>query len=103
MWHYYTRKNGKRQWDDDPQWGDKNNNSHLKNRKLFGMDGEVYDPEEFGIYGFGPERTLDDYERYAGISFSRRAVQQHTLNKGYAPNPTFETEEEYLSSFATNV
>ena len=101
MWHYYTRKDGRRQWDDDPQWGPKNDYSHLKNRKLFGMDGEVYDPEEFGIYGFGTERTLDDYERYAGISFSRRAVQQYTLNKGYAPNPTFETEEEYLSSFAT--
>ena len=54
------------------------------------MDGEVYDPEFFGIYGLGTERTLDDYERYAGISFSRRAVQQHTLDKKDAPCPQFE-------------
>ena len=101
MWHYYTRKGGKRQWDDDPKWAAKNDHSHLKNRKLFGMDGEVYNPEEFGIYGFGPERTLEDYEKYAGLSFSRRAVQQYTLDRHYAPNPVYETDEEYYNSFAT--
>jgi len=100
MWHYYTRKGGKRQWDDDPQWGPKNDYSHKKNRKLFGMDGEVYDPKEFGIYGFGPVRTLDDYERFAGLSFSRRSVQQHTLDRQYPPNPKFATEEEYQNSFS---
>jgi glycosyltransferase involved in cell wall biosynthesis len=100
MWHYYTRKGGKRHWDDDTEWGPKNDHSHRKNRKLFGMDGEVYNPEEFGEFGFGPYRTLDEYERYAGISFSKRAVQQHTLNKKYPPNPQFETEEEYQNSFS---
>ena len=101
IWHYYTRKEGKKQWDDDAEWYKKNDGSHLKNRKLFGMDGEVYNPKEFGVYGFGTERTLEDYEKYSGLSFSRRAVQQHTLDKKYPPNPVFKTEEEYYNSFAT--
>ena len=65
------------------------------------MDGEVYDPEFFGKYGLGTERTIDEYERYAGISFSRRAVQQHTLDKKDAPFPVIENEEEYQNSFST--
>jgi hypothetical protein len=65
------------------------------------MDGEIYDPKFFGIYGLGTERTLDEYERYSGISFGRRAVQQHTLDKKQPPNPIFENEEEYQNSFST--
>jgi len=101
MWHYYTRKGQKKHWDDDKSWGKKNKGSHSKNRKLFGMDGEVYKPEEFGIYGFGNERTLDDYERYSGISFSMRAVQQYTKDRHNPPNPIIENDEEYKNSFLT--
>lgn len=101
VWHEYTRKGRTKQWDDDKTWVDKNTSSHLKNRKLFSMDGEVYDEKEFGIYGFGKERTLRDYEKYAGILFSERSVQQWTLNKNYPPNPQiFETEEDWKKSFA---
>jgi len=99
-WHEYTRKGRTKHWDDDKTWGERNSKSHHKNRKLFSMDGEVYDPEEFGIYGFGTERTLRDYEKYAGVCFSQRSVQQYTLDKQYPPNPyPYETEEEWLNSF----
>jgi len=102
IWHEYTRKGRIKSWDDDKKWVDKNNSSHLRNRKLFSMDGEIYNPEEFGIYGFGSERTLKDYEIYSGLRFSRRAVQQYTLDKYYPPNPTiYETEEDWENSFAT--
>lgn len=102
IWHEYTRKGRTKQWDDDKEWVKKNDYSHSKNRKLFSMDGEVYSPEEFGIYGFGPERTLRDYEIYSGLKFSNRAVQQYTLDKNYPPNPqVFETEEEWLASYAS--
>ena len=102
IWHEYTRKGRTKQWDDDKEWVKKNDYSHSKNRKLFSMDGEVYNPEEFTIYGFGNERTLRDYEIYSGLMFSRRAVQQYTLDKNYPPNPQiFETEEEWLNSYAS--
>ena len=39
------------------------------------MDGEKQDID-FGKYGFGKVRTLKDYEKYAGLSFSKRAIRQ---------------------------
>jgi hypothetical protein len=101
IWHEYTRKGRTKQWDDDKTWGEKNKKSHLKNRKLFGMDGEIYNEEEFGQFGFGKVRSLRDYEKYAGLLFSKRAVQQYTLDKKYPPNPyDYATEEEWINSFA---
>ena len=100
VWHEYTRNGRTKQWDDDPDWGNKNVRSHQKNRKLFGMDGEG--TMDMGKYGFGPIRTLREYEIYAGIRFDNRSVQQYTLDKNYPPNPTmFETEEDWKDSFAT--
>lgn len=99
-WHEYTRRGRIKQWDDDKTWSDKNNRCHLKNRKLFSMDGQRYNPKEFGIYGFGNIRSLDNYEKYAGISFNRRAVQQETLDNKYPPNNiTGDWEKSLLNRF----
>ena len=101
VWHEYTRKGRTKQWDDDKDWGLKNNLSHQKNRQLFGMDDEEI-TMDFSTYGFGTERTLKDYEIYSGLRFSTRAVQQHTIDKNYPPNPTiFQSEEEWVASFAS--
>jgi len=91
-WHEYTRKGRTKQWDDDKTWGNKNANSHLRNRKLFEMDGLEKDID-FGVYDFGKVRTLEDYERYAGVSFKKRAVQKFTLDNNIAPNPPLYGEE----------
>jgi hypothetical protein len=91
-WHEYTRKGRTKQWDDDKSWVNRNNNSHLRNRKLFEMDGIVKDID-FGIYDFGKVRTLEDYERYSGLSFKKRAVQKYTLDNNLAPNPPLYAEE----------
>ena len=101
IWHEYTRKGRTQQWDDDKEWGIKNSTSHKKNRQLFGMDGEEI-TMDFSKYGFGTERSLKDYEIYSGLLFSKRAIQQHTLDKNYPPNPTiYETEEEWINSFSS--
>jgi hypothetical protein len=99
-WHEYTRKGRTKHWDDDKEWGKKNENCHKRNRKLFGMDGEIQDID-FGIYGFGKERTLLDYEKYAGISFKRRAVQKETIEHKDPPNKQYDSEEEFNNSFLT--
>ncbi len=100
IWHEYTRKGRTKQWDDDKSWGNKNSHSHLTNRKLFGMDGETQEGHD-GPYGFGTVRTLRDYEKYSGLLFEKRAVQQYTLDKNYPPNPyNFESEEEWKKNFA---
>ena len=101
IWHEYTRKGRTKQWDDDKEWGIKNSTSHKKNRQLFGMDGEEI-TMDFSKYGFGSERSLKDYEIYSGLLFSKRAIQQHTLDKNYPPNPTiYETEEDWINSFSS--
>lgn len=100
-YHEYTRKGRTKQWDDDPVWVKRNEESHLLNRKLFSMDGETYNEDDFGIFGFGKERTLRDYEKYSGLLFSKRAVQQYTLDKHYPPNPySYNSEDEWEKDFA---
>jgi hypothetical protein len=100
IWHEYTRKGRTKQWDDDKQWVERNNYCHKKNRSLFGMDDEP--PMDHGIFGFGPERSLRDYEKYSGLLFSKRAIQQETIDKKYPPNTyNYESEEEWMNSFAS--
>ena len=101
IWHEYTRRGRTKQWDDDKQWGERNKISHLTNRKLFGMDGEKQEGHR-GKYGFGKVRTLKQYEEYSGLLFSKRAIQQYTLDKNYPPNPSIEEfggEEKWKNSF----
>lgn len=97
-WHEYTRKNRVKMWDDhidenkhkgkiDTNWVERNNKSHARNRALFSMDGSVFDQFIFGQYGFGMNRSLSDYERYAGISFKFRSVTKNTIDK-MTPDPT---------------
>jgi len=85
-WHEYTRKGRTKQWDDDPAWGQRNSHCHLRNRKLFEMDGEKRDID-FGIYGFGDKRSLRDYEKYSGLSFSKRAIQKRVQDHYAPPDP----------------
>ena len=84
-WHEYTRKGRTKHWDDHANWGHANVSSHGHNRKLFGMDEFADQPDvvaeaQRGPYGFGTARTLEEYERYAGICFRRRAVTQAVLD-----------------------
>ena len=103
IWHEYTRQGRTKQWDDDKEWVNKNNHSHDINRKLFKMDNETGE-YDYGQYGFGKLRTLQQYEEYAGILFERRGVQQYTLDKHYPPNPGIEhfgSVEAWKDSFMT--
>ena len=101
IWHEYTRRGRTKQWDDDKKWGERNSTCHSLNRKLFAMDGEKQEGHN-GKYGFGKIRTLKQYEEYSGLLFSKRAVQQHTLDKKYPPNPSIKElggDENWKNSF----
>lgn len=98
-WHEYTRKGRTKQWDDDKEWVAKNNHCHQRNRALFGVDSECRCGIEFGPYDFGDERTLFQYEAYAGIRFRDRSVQQYTRDNNIAPNPLIKAPLDYDLSF----
>ena len=90
--HEYTRKGRIKVWDDHTtlqknhgkitlDWVERNNLCHKRNRILFGMDGEDPAQINFGKYGFGTERTVKDFEEYAGMSFKYRSIQQCVLDR----------------------
>ena len=56
------------------------------------MDGEKQD-EDFSEYGFGKERTLLEYEKYAGLCFKKRAISPQTKDK-VAPNINNDVSDE---------
>lgn len=99
IWHEYTRKGRSKQWDDDKIWHKRNDNSHLRNRKLFEMDGEVRDID-FGPYGFGTNRSLRDYEKYSGLCFKKRGIQKRVQEHKPPPDPetTNLSDEEFDKS-----
>ena len=101
-YHEFTRQyRGPKVWDDQPQkTTDLNQSSLARNRKLFEMDGEKNDLD-WGVYGFGNKRSLRDYEKYAGICFSKRAVHQETLDNLEAPIPTYDSDEEWMDSLCS--
>lgn len=111
-WHEYTRKGRTKHWDDHvsqnaqkvedkKDWSSRNEACHRKNRSLFSMDGQTPEGITWGPYGFGNVRSLRDYEKYAGLSFKKRGVQQETVDKVYPPNnwKQYKTEEQWLNSF----
>lgn len=96
-WHEYTRVGRTKHWDDSPSWNTINKHSLKINRQLFGMDGE--EMKDFGKYGFGKVRTLNEYEKYSGLKFNTRGVQQYTLDYKQPSNPIYSSENEYNKSF----
>lgn len=114
-WHEYTRKNRIKMWDEHVPtaknsgtithtWTDRNDISHNRNRILFGMDGNKPDSIDFGKYGFGKNRSLRDYEEYAGICFEKRGVTQATLDKELPYHKKTHTpDKEWYESFAHSV
>ena len=75
---------------------------HKRNRILFGMDGEDPNQINFGEYGFGNERTVEEYERYAGINFKKRAITQDVIdsvNPVYPHNGTEHGDIEWLKNW----
>ena len=59
MWHFYERSGNIRHWDDDKNWGDLNSESFRRFKALLGVDGTP--PMDFGQYGLGSERTLQEF------------------------------------------
>ena len=116
-WHEYTRVGRDKHWEDHDVdsgssfgWTSVNNACHFRNRTLFGMDETEKGNLDFGKFGFGSERTLEDYERYAGIKFDRRGVMQYTWPEykeaptpNYVDNPdVYPTKEDWLNGFGRN-
>jgi hypothetical protein len=87
-------------WDDQykrgEDWWTQQNIARAKIRQLLGTEDNGFD---LAGYDLGTERSLRDYEKYAGINFKKRSVQRFTLDNQYPPNPLIENEQEWEDSF----
>lgn len=94
IWHEYTRKDKAKHWADN-SWDNLDKVAKERNRKLLGVD---MDPVDMGAYGLGKIRTLDEYEKYAGIEFKTRRVHKHTVEEKNPPTP-LENYEQHLACY----
>lgn len=102
-WHDYVRAYAIRHWEDhastDPvsiaksssAWSDLDRLSQRKVRQLLNAisleDPATSSLDLLGRFGLGSTRSREDYERYAGISFELRKVQDYTRYSFEPPNP----------------
>lgn len=77
-WHEYSRKGRVCHWDDHSDWGKKNAWAIARYRALLGIDGTPM--RDFDPYGFGTERSLEQFERFAGICFEDRSVDRAVID-----------------------
>ncbi|MCY6383438.1 GlcNAc-transferase family protein [Hoeflea prorocentri] len=103
VWHEYTRKYRTTHWNDHvPEkgatvsWYKRNEDSQRRMRILFKQEEADID---FRHLGFGPARSLEHYERYAGVNFRLKAVQRYTFENHEPPNPEiYGSDEEWVSN-----
>ncbi|MDX2170748.1 MAG: GlcNAc-transferase family protein [Deltaproteobacteria bacterium] len=92
LWHEYSRKGRICHWNDHADWGLRNTRAINRYRRHLGVDGTVR--EDQSPYDLGSERSLTDYERYAGIEFATRGVQRRTVANAIPPDPLQHASDE---------
>ena len=101
-YHYYERNDGVKHWSDH-DFTLRDTVSHSRVRTLLGVGKPKCRPcvlKQLEPYALGKERTIVEYEQYAGIDFTTKKVQKHTLDHFNPPNPsTFDTVDGYADSF----
>jgi hypothetical protein len=87
VWHEYTRAYRRKHWDDNADssasgvaWHERDASSRARIRKLLAERR----PSRCGL---GDQRTLADYERYAGIDFRSRRIDESTRQHLEPPAP----------------
>lgn len=75
LWHYYTRKDQVKHWDDHSNWGHLSNIAHDRLNCLLGRN----DKYDLGKYCLGKIRTLEDYQNYSGIDYKRNILHRDTI------------------------
>jgi hypothetical protein len=92
LWHEYTRNYRPKHWDDhtaergaDVDWAERDGPSRERASRLLTQP-------RLGQFGLGTERSIADYEAFAGISFAHRRVQDYTRQHLEPPNPPAEDD-----------
>lgn len=106
VWHHYGRLDRTKHWTDhtddkkkegivEKTWHDRDVLSKKRIRQLLGEEDNGID---LGIYGLGKERSIQEYERYAGIDFKNKRIQLRAIS-GENPPMSFRDEAEWNEGF----
>jgi Glycosyltransferase (GlcNAc) len=87
LWHEYTRNYRPKHWDDhtaeqgvEVGWTERDGPSRERARRLL-------TEQHLGQFGLGTERSIADYEAFAGVSLTHRLAQDYTRQHLEPPNP----------------
>jgi hypothetical protein len=92
IWHYYTRKNNKKHWDDCSEWGKYSIKATDRLNCLLNRNKNY----NLGIYGLGNVRTLEDFQNYSGIDFKRNILHLDTKE---GKEPPVDLNDKYKWSY----
>lgn len=107
IWHYYIRSDEEKHWNNHQNGNGfiisttiREKKAKERVRKLLGSEKNDIN---FGTYGLGSNRSLHEYELYAGLDFKKKRVHAYSTNtRGDAPFPYTMTEEEWDKSMLLN-
>jgi len=103
VWHATNReeRSGILVWDDQYKRGEDWWSAQVKAWKKIRTLLRTEENPDVDLSGFdlGTERSLQDFERYAGFDFKNKRVQWDTLQNKFPPNPTV-SDEEWENGFA---
>lgn len=89
-WHEYTRNYRPKHWDDHTAANGVEIDWTQRDAPSRRSAGRLLTEAHRGRFGCGSARSVADYEAYAGVSFSRRRVQDYTRRHREPPNPPAE-------------
>jgi hypothetical protein len=89
LYHDWDRARRATHFSDHKDWSSVDRCAKARVRALLGVPALEGDPldVEFGPYGLGVRRSLDDYEKWSGVSFARQEIAT-SARKGIFPSPS---------------
>lgn len=73
LWHEYTRQNAPK----NNLVTEATKQSYHRCEVMLGVGGKDRSTIDFGVYGFGSERTFEDYENFSGICFKTKDITKY--------------------------
>ena len=107
VWHEYMRLHRRKHWDDHAEenknkgvipklWHQIDSDGKMRLRQMLGEEDNGIDLD---VYGLGNVRTHAEYERYAGIDFANRRLQQAAID-GIDPPTPYTNPEDWEAGFS---
>ncbi|MEM1153881.1 MAG: GlcNAc-transferase family protein [Pseudomonadota bacterium] len=78
IYHYWSREGRSTHFDDDPAWKERDRIAKARVAHLLGtkQSSQAEVLLDIDRYGLGTRRTLEDYQRFSGVDFRRKTIEE---------------------------